>query len=161
MHTHTHVHTRTHTRAHTHTRTHVHVHTHTRTHTRVHAHIHARTSLLVCPVQGAMFSPSRSEKMQKSHLKNSVLSLPTADGFPNLSHGDGWPLSTRSSGKALPFHSFLCCPNTTPVSIYGFFPLSPPLSPLSPFPFTSTGVCFARVDGCSLERLVLARVPGW
>ena len=47
-------------------------------------------------------NPSRAVKQQKSRLKNSVPCLLTADGFPDLKHGDGWPLSTHESGPPPP-----------------------------------------------------------
>ena len=86
-------------------------------------------------------NPSRAVKQQKSRLKNSVPCLLTADGFPDLKHGDGWPLSTHESGP-------------------------PPLLPPPPYPhphaqakYQPTYACCKSPGGFSLERLVLAHGP--
>ena len=121
-------------------------------------HIHSAPTHPVCPVHGIMLQkrqlkPARALKQQRSRLKNNVPFLRTAEGYPDLCHGDGWPISTRDSGSHFPFPSLFSPlflqpfqPHATPLLLL-LLPVPPPpssthlltlcpVSTLTLFPFT-------------------------
>ena len=110
-------------------------------------HIHSVPTHPVCPVHGIMLQkrqlkPARALKQQRSRLKNNVPFLRTAEGYPDLCHGDGWPISTRESGSHFPFPSLFSPlflqpfqPHATPLLLL-LLPVPPPPPPprtYSPF----------------------------
>ena len=104
-------------------------------------------------LQKRQLEPARALKQHRSRLKNNVPLLRTAEGYPDLCHGDGWPISTRDSGSHFPFPSLFSPlflqpfqPHATPLLLL-LLPVPPPpssthlltlcpVSTLTLFPFT-------------------------
>ena len=126
-------------------------------------------------LQKRQLKPARALKQHRSRLKNNVPFLRTAEGYPDLCHGDGWPISTRASGSHFPFPSLSSPlflqpfqPHATPLlhllfppppRTYSPFPLSPPL-PSSPSP-TYTYIDMYTFMYVCLHICVYVCINGW